>query len=258
MKGVLSVFGAVALCAAPALASDLQTVEALQKQSGLGVQLSIQGDNLVIESNGRPSHGTGNFPMMNDSDGNGRPDNPNRIETQTYRFSVPLNPTPAPRTSALPMGPVAVSLGGAVFYNAYTAEKTDAVKNEIFDACKGHPDMRGRYHYHQFSPCVPRAALRADGHVGLMGWAFDGFELYGVSAEAAPVLDACQGHKDAVRGYHYHMKSVFPYVLGCYRGTSTVQENRRAGGGAGMPLNRGSFRMPPRIKGRRGAPPPRY
>lgn len=258
MRYARAAFGVAVLLAGPVYGTEINVIEALQNKADLGVKLSVQGDTLVIESKGMPNHVTGNFPMMNDSDGNGRPDNPNQIRIQAYRFEVPLHPKQALRTSPLPMGPVAISLGGAVFYNAYSADRMDAVKSEVFDACKGHPDRHGRYHYHQYSPCVPRVVLGSDGHAGLMGWAFDGFELYGINQDTHSALDACQGHEDSVRGYHYHMKASFPYVMGCYRGTPTFQDGPKTSLRPKIPLNIGSFRVPPRQKGRRALPPPRY
>jgi len=255
-KTTLFGVGLALLSVGPVQAADLA---ALRENGLLGVSLTVQGDTLVIEDDGVPNHATGAFPMMRDGNGDGRPDNPNRIQAQNYRFVVPLHPEPAAHTTPLPMGPVAISLGGVVFYNAYTAERTDAVINEVFDDCKGHPDMRGRYHYHQFSPCAPSMPPSSDGHVGLMGWAFDGFELYGMAAPHDGALDECQGHNDTARGYHYHMKAAFPYVMGCYRGTSTVKEGP---GGQGMRPGQGGGIMngrpprPPRPNGARKGPPP--
>ena len=47
-----------------------------------------------------------------------------------------------------------------------------------------------------------------DGHAPLIGYAADGHGIYGRFDEdenEATDLDACRGHYDDVRGYHYHV-----------------------------------------------------
>jgi hypothetical protein len=58
-------------------------------------------------------------------------------------------------------------------------------------------------------------------HSSLIGYAFDGFAIYGPNGEGGKPptdLDECNGHSDAVRGYHYHVTSKFPYIIGGYHG----------------------------------------
>lgn len=50
--------------------------------------------------------------------------------------------------------------------------------------------------------------VQADGHAPMIGYVLDGFGLYAdLDVEANPLegLDACGGHSDATRGYHYHV-----------------------------------------------------
>ena len=61
-------------------------------------------------------------------------------------------------------------------------------------------------------------------------------------------LDECHGHTHAIAWdgrtvtmYHYHATWEFPYVLGCFRGTSTVRAPAFGSGAGGPP----------------GGPPPR-
>ena len=71
----------------------------------------------------------------------------------------------------------------------------------------------------------------ANGHSGLVGYALDGFGIYG-TAGAGGVhlsnadLDACHGHVETVmwdgkvvKMYHYHLTDEYPYTLGCLAGT---------------------------------------
>ena len=74
-----------------------------------------------------------------------------------------------------------------------------------------------------------------DGHSALMGYAFDGFGIYGhrgANGEALTDADLDECHGDthtiewdgvSVEKYHYHATWEFPYTMGCFRGTSTVR-----------------------------------
>ena len=82
-------------------------------------------------------------------------------------------------------------------------------------------------------------------HSPIIGFAFDGFPLYGPYEDPGVMakdlkgdraLDVCNGHKDEPRGYHYHVTpGRFPYILGGYAGVVEPSNNRglnRAGEGA--------------------------
>src|SRR5205085_4886505 len=59
-------------------------------------------------------------------------------------------------------------------------QNANVVEAPSFDTGKGHPQQTGVYHYHQ-SPTLLRAQLGDDGthHSPLLGFAFDGFPVYG-------------------------------------------------------------------------------
>lgn len=199
-----------------------QNEEAIEKivqpDWGMGVKVETTTDYRIISSTGIPSHATGDFPMMQDSNLDGRPDNPNSLEEQDYTYKIPLVPEESASTTELPMGPIAIALSGAVFFNPQSAEGTDATETEVFDSCQGHPEMHGRYHYHQLSDCF---IIGNEGHSFLIGYAFDGFGIYGPyeDTDEKPLdLDICNGHKNEELGYHYHTTEEFPYLLGCYHG----------------------------------------
>lgn len=176
-----------------------------------------QGDYIIVKSDGLPDHPTGTFPNQY---------NPNSIQKQNYEFKIPINPKIAAQTTTLPMGPIGIMLNGVVFFNPYNADGQDAVKNEVFDDCKGHPDMRGLYHYHQLSPCIVHDTPGE--HSPMIGYAFDGFPIYGLQGEGGVTptnLDSCNGHYDKIRGYHYHATTQFPYLIGCYKGTATSTQH---------------------------------
>ena len=198
---------------------------------------------LVIQSQGYPNHPTAIFPNSG---------NPNSIQVQDFTFRLPLEPRLAESTTRLPMGPVGTALNGVVFFNPFEQGGMNAVEgySEVWlDACCGHPQQTGVYHYHKYPVCV-KSPFKDDGkqHSPIIGFAWDGFPIHGPyeadgilardSDTLAPLglaLDACNGHTDPNRGYHYHATpGQFPYILGGYRGVVEPSNNRglrRAGAG---------------------------
>jgi hypothetical protein len=104
---------------------------------------------------------------------------------------------------------------------------------EMFDACEGHPDSSGQIHYHHLSPCLTDNGS-ATQHSTQIGWIFDGYGIYGPYGQSGKLsnsdLDVCHGHTHSVTDitgttstvYHYHATESFPYLIGCYRGTTNV------------------------------------
>jgi hypothetical protein len=143
------------------------------------------------------------------------------------------------------MGPIGVAVNGVVFFNPFDAGSQDAT--DLMDLCCGHPAPDFQYHYHKYPICINSPwADNGGGPSPVIGWAFDGFPIYGpyesanlmakdVSGEHA--LNAFNAHTDADRGWHYNVTpGKFPYIIGGYWGT----EDRRdmhgppGGGGGGM------------------------
>jgi len=198
---------------------------------------------LVIKSQGYPNHPTAIFPNSG---------NPNSIQVQDFTFRLPLEPRLAPSITRLPMGPVGTAVNGVVFFNPFEQGGMNAVEgySEVWlDACCGHPQQTGVYHYHKYPVCV-KSPFKDDGkqHSPIIGFAWDGFPIHGPYeadgimahesdklAEPGLALDACNGHSDPDRGYHYHATpGRFPYILGGYRGVPEENNNRalrRAGSG---------------------------
>jgi hypothetical protein len=190
------------------------------------VQVTFTNDLMIVRSDGIPTHQTGDFPNR---------DNPNRILKQDYTFKIPLKPRVADHPTPTPMGPIGVAINGIPFYNERNREGQDAVKLEVFDSCCGHPDPMGRYHYHKYPVCVKSPFKSEAGkHSPLIGYAFDGFPIYGpndVDGRPPTNLDECNGHADAERGYHYHVTAGPPYIIGMYRGVVEPGNLERPRGG---------------------------
>jgi hypothetical protein len=181
-----------------------------------------------------------------------QPSNPNFIQEQQSTYYIPLDPKVNPRhiitttnnsNHALPMGPIGIAVNGVVFFNPFDANSTDA--SNMMDNCCGHPNFDGLYHYHKYPICVNSPwSDEGEDHSPLIGWAFDGFPLYGpyekagVMAKDIAGSDALNGfnmHFDALRGWHYHVTpGKFPYLIGGYWGTEDSRDNQRPHHGMGQ------------------------
>ena len=184
-----------------------------------------------IAGNGLPKgQATGNFPIDPSDDAYAYDRNPNSIRSQGVRYSLPRNAKRAARPSCLSMGAIGVATNGVAIFNALDALDRDAVAHEVQDRCGGHPQISGLYHYHSIPECLTRKQS-AKRHSGLVGFALDGFPIYGPRGSGGRLLtnadlDACHGHTGRIkldgrrqRAYHYHATLEYPYTLGCYRGT---------------------------------------
>jgi hypothetical protein len=214
------------------------------------VTLSISGSSLVIHTKGLPNHPTGKFPQL----AFGRGGNPNYIQEQDATYYLPLNPKINPAhfvttknnsNHALNMGPIGIALNGVVFFNPFDAGSQDA--SSLMDSCCGHPNQDGLYHYHKYPICLNSPwSDQGTAHSPLIGFAFDGFPIYGPyesanlmakDAVGAKALNDFNIHYDAERGWHYHVTpGKFPYLIGGYWGTVDRRDTRppHPGGGGNM------------------------
>jgi hypothetical protein len=105
--------------------------------------------------------------------------------------------------------------------------------------------MRGEYHYHGPSPCLPN---ERENEV-LIGYALDGFGIYSMyDAQGRELTDAdlddCHGRTSKVTWdgrpvtmFHYVLTREYPYTIGCFRGTpvSLPRQGPPPGRGLGPP-----------------------
>ncbi len=196
------------------------------------VVISFTEKHLVMKSKNLPNHPTAVFPDRSRFlDGN-----PNVIREQRDTWSIPLEPLPNPNRAAamtmenkrgLPMGPIGVAVNGVVFFNPFDhIAEADAVWR--LDRCCGHPSPGSEYHYHKYPVCV-NTPWADDGseHSPLIGFAFDGFPVYGpYEAKGVLAKDSKDNplneynlHEDDARGPHYHVTpGTFPHIVGGYWG----------------------------------------
>jgi hypothetical protein len=204
--------------------------------------MRLEGDTRVIEANGVPFHVTGIYPISRSDDAYQYDTNPHSVEEQRYFLELPANPTVAAEATCVggtEYG-VGIAISGVVINSALDAPGRDAVATEIQDQCQGHPHASGVYHYHGYSLCLEDQ--NASGHSALIGWALDGFGLYGPYGENGEVLtnqdlEECHGHThmidwdgEVIEMFHYHATFEYPYTIGCFRGELVGFENTLSGG----------------------------
>ena len=221
----------------------------------------------IVDSNGMPT-----YTFV--------PITPNPLVETPQHYEITLNPQVAATTTDIPLlGTIAFAVNGMPIFGpnegAQPANEAygDPIYNGIMDACLGH--TADRYHYHSLlEKCLTASGLVSEPWTNadpdatkaspVVGWALDGFPIYGsrecADAQCSSIvmiksgyaqtgdpktnawqaykwsehagdntyLDECNGHTGPDGKYHYHVTDKFPYVLGCYRGTPN-------GAGMGMP-----------------------
>ncbi len=105
---------------------------------------------------------------------------------------------------------------------AHHQAQHDTVQTGQLDLCGGHAGRGDDYHYHATPTCM-MAQMDNAGDDAIIGWAFDGFPIYGAanpdgSTIADGALDICNGQADATFGYRYHTSADAPYIVQCLMG----------------------------------------
>ncbi len=204
------------------------------------VRIAFERDVVALRVKNLPNHPTARFPDLTGLNGY----NPSYIQEQDDTYYLPLAPRRNPRAvamnannsnRALPMGPIGVAINGVVFYNPFDVGNQDA--SDIMDRCCGHPSPDNRYHYHKYPVCIKSPFVdEGKEHSPVIGWAFDGFPIYGPYERDGVMAKDCRDnplndfnvHRDDVRGWHYHVTpGRFPYVIGGYWGEVDGRNLRR-------------------------------
>lgn len=219
-------------------------------------KITLEGERRIFASNGLPNHPTGQFPIGPGDPAFNYDRNPNQIRTQTVRIDLAANPGVADQPSCAP-GAVGVLLTGVALFNALDAPGRDAVAHEIQDRCQGHPQIIGVYHYHSVTSCLDDKRM-PDGHSELVGYALDGFGIYGPHDVGGKLLssddlDPCHGHSHPIMWdgklvtmFHYHATPDFPYTVGCMRGAVRREDVRAIAGPPPGPAMMRGFAPRPR------------
>jgi hypothetical protein len=209
-------------------------------------RISIGSAGVTITGNGLPTHPTGVFPISRFDDAYAVDRNPNSIAG--YTLNKTLNGKPTKVGPQCTQGTIGVAKNGIPIFNAIDAAGHDAVAHEVQDACGGHPQQAGVYHYHGLPPCISTGKKKK--RSGVVGWALDGFPIFGPRGEGGDYLsnkelDICHGTKSEVRYngktrrmYHYVANYEFPYTVGCFQGvpaTGNIGPGPQQGAGPPAP-----------------------
>lgn len=102
-------------------------------------------------------------------------------------------------------------------------ENQDTAALGQLDICGGHAGRGDDYHYHAAPTCMINA-MKNQGSDAIIGWAYDGYPLYGNtnpdgSAIGNGELDVCNGQPDSTFGYRYHTSTRPPYIFQCLVGS---------------------------------------
>lgn len=146
------------------------------------VAIFIEGDFRIIHANGLPNHITGSFPNRG---------NPNRIAPQNYSFRVPAKPKVSEKPTPIGMNPFGVAVNGVVFdpgaaewwnndrNSGWQYEPMSGAINLGVDQNNAHVQPNGTYHYHALPTGLLNQITRGQPKMTLLGWAADGFPIYG-------------------------------------------------------------------------------
>jgi hypothetical protein len=146
-------------------------------------RIRYSSGSVYIDASGIPDYGIGPWPG-----------NPNTPTNQSFVVRIPRSPVQNTGTkTSTPLGVIGLWRNGVAVFNALDAhsylnqniwhQNAVTVEGPSFDACLGHPAPGGTYHHHENASCLYGADSTA--HSQILGFAFDGFPIYGPYAYAA-------------------------------------------------------------------------
>lgn len=188
---------------------------------------------LVISADGTPQYAAGQTSSPTYLQGIPLPpggDAKCRVRTaaeQTNVYKIPLKPVKAIGSNTVPnalpgvagmpaAGAIGVAIDGVPIFPNYNNRGMFTWISCEVDRCNSHSGKGEDYHYHgdpYGAECLYTEAdygsNPATAHPSVIGFAFDGYIIYGRYTQAgqdnqALALDACGGHEHTTYGYHYH------------------------------------------------------
>ena len=262
-----------------ALTSDAITTDAIKAANwNPTVQLTYSDGSVIMEPNGIPDHERDAYYAVPDP-GVIVPDSTTAslvtdpTKEQTYKFTIPTAPKYVSTVTSAPLGSIGVMISGTVLYNPFEGDGTtvamasnftitDANGNtgSFIDKCTGHPTLQqGAYHYHGLSTCVTAKVDEATKPSHIIGFALDGFPIYGdrdMNGQqlTASNLDECNGITSATPEfpggiYHYVLLGTADArsSITCFHGEvdeSQIQPMPAMGGGQMPGPANGGGQMP--------------
>jgi hypothetical protein len=211
--------------ATPPATSNVE-IPAAYKKFASTVQVTIDGDYVVLKSNNVPDHKSVYFATSDaryeayNGSNSAFVKNPNSIISQNLTFRIPLTPAKNATASATPLGPIGIAVNGVALFNQYAGPNRPlGDEANSFDQYYGHPQQTGQYHYH----VEPTYLTGKNGSSSLIGFLLDGFPVYGPIENGKRIintdLDELHGHTGVTADYpngiyHYHVTAEDPYING--------------------------------------------
>lgn len=156
------------------------------------VSITATVDKRIVTANGLPGHAVGDFPSAHD---------PIAIRPQRHRLELPGHPEVAEDPTPLDMWLFGIAINGVPFDPSGPFWKGDTASGWQFevlhpanavalgiDVNRAHTQGRGMYHYHGLPTGLlwTRTAADPDVPMQLLGYAADGFPIYGPECPADP------------------------------------------------------------------------
>ncbi|MBT3568085.1 MAG: YHYH protein [Opitutae bacterium] len=190
------------------------TIDGQNLSNSITIYKDSNNDQMVVTANGVPNYvpsvmgvdvsngwntaANGGFQSLKLSENNlgvSGGNNPNQVVAAEEIFRIPLNPVNNSTATDTSLGTVGVALNGIPVYNPFEDAQETAAYGRIFSGCCGHPQRNGVYHYHKYPTCLRLlkddwksekdkcdeidALLVSGGHSPLLGFAADGWPIYG-------------------------------------------------------------------------------
>jgi len=190
------------------------TVNGAATSNLLIIEKDEANDQMIVTGNGVPNYkptvlgievtngwntaSNGGFESLKLSENNlgaNGGNNPNQVVVAEETFRLPLSPVNNSAATDTSLGTVGVALNGIPVYNPFENAEEEAAYGRIFSSCCGHPQRNGVYHYHKYPTCLRfisdewksekekcdelDAILIQGGHSPLIGFAVDGWPIYG-------------------------------------------------------------------------------
>jgi hypothetical protein len=197
------------------------------------VQITERDGYRYIESNGLPDHPAGRFPNLG---------NPNTIRAQSYKYRVTLTPKAAESITPLGMHPFGVAINGIPFdpgaaefwqRDPQSGWQYEALSGKIdlgMDQNHAHVQPTGAYHYHGLPTGLIEKLRAGKGKMVLLGYAADGFPIYGPMAFSDPA-DSKSELKKLKSSYQLRSGTRASGPGGAYDGTFVQDWEFKAGSG---------------------------
>lgn len=232
---------------APAPSAMAAVIKAVNWGGNVTVTIDEANDTWTLSSNGRPDHELPDRYLLPKPGVDARTVTLDILQVrgrpnQEVPFTWTLDLTPEVATDATHLfGAVGVASSGAYINDPYEGDQRTIAQEGNFDIggvkfiddCNGHFNPFG-YHYHAVPVCITDDIDVAGEHSRILGFAADGFPMYGPQGDAGNVvigLDECRGHvgptPEFPQGiYHYHLTNEFPYTTLCLVGTVSDSAHR--------------------------------